>query len=51
MEQKTESTNKMNYRKPKRIFEKAGSVDPESSYYVPLENVVNTDPQKIKSSI
>jgi ABC-type multidrug transport system ATPase subunit len=41
----------MNYRKPKRIFEKSGSVNPEESYYVPLENVVNTDKQDIKTMI
>jgi hypothetical protein len=51
MEQKAGSTNKMVYRKPKRIFEKSGTVDPESSYYVPLENVVNTDNQDIKTMI
>jgi hypothetical protein len=43
MEQKAGKTNKMAYRKPKRMFEKSGTVDPASSYYVPLENVVNTD--------
>jgi hypothetical protein len=41
----------MNYRKPKRIFEKSGSVNPEDSYYVSLENVVNTDKQDIKTMI
>ena len=41
----------MIYRKPKRMFEKSGTVDPETSYYVPLENVVNTDNQDIKTMI
>ncbi len=41
----------MIYRKPKRMFEKSGTVDPEMSYYVPLENVVNTDNQDIKTMI
>ncbi|NIM12624.1 MAG: hypothetical protein GTO45_10965 [Candidatus Aminicenantes bacterium] len=43
--------NKKRYRKPKRTFEKAGVVDPEFSYYVPLENVVNTDNQDIKTMV
>jgi hypothetical protein len=51
MTEKDERTNKMIYRKPKRIFEKSGTVDPESSYYVTLENVVNTDNQDIKTMI
>ena len=32
----------MNYKKPKRIFEDSGTVDPKMSYHVELENVVNT---------
>jgi hypothetical protein len=51
MEQKAGKTNKMAYRKPKRMFEKSGTVDPASSYYVPLENVVNTDNQDIKTMV
>ncbi len=43
--------NKKSYRKPKRTFEKSGSVDPEFSYYVPLENVVNSDKQDIKTMV
>jgi hypothetical protein len=39
------------YRKPKRFFEKSGVVDPEMSYYVPLDNVVNTDKQDMKTMI
>lgn len=41
----------MIYRKPKRTFEKSGSVNPEASYYVPLENVVNSDKQDIKTMV
>jgi hypothetical protein len=33
--EKTARIKKMNYRKPKRIFEKSGQVNPEASYYVP----------------
>jgi len=40
-----------NYNKPKRYFEKSGVVDPKSSYYVPLENVTNTDNQDIKTMV
>jgi len=43
--------NKKTYRKPRRFFEKSGVVDPEMSYYVPLENVVNTDKQDIQTMI
>ncbi len=39
------------YQKPRRIFEKSGSVNPKSSYYVPLENVVNSDNQDIKTMV
>jgi len=31
----------MNYQLPKRIFEDTGYVDPEKSYHVYFENVVN----------
>ncbi len=41
----------MTYRKPKRIFEDSGSVNPERSYYVPLDNVVNTKNQDIKTIV
>ncbi len=41
----------MIYRKPKRTFEKSGVVNPESSYYVSLENVVNSDKQDIKTMV
>jgi len=41
----------MNYKKPKRYFEKSGVVDPGASYYVPLENVTNMDNQDIKTMV
>ncbi len=46
----THSPKKM-YRKPERIFEDAGSVNPEESYYVPLDNVTNTKNQDIKTMV
>jgi hypothetical protein len=51
MPEKAGSINKMIYQKPKRTFEKSGTVNPESSYYVPLENVVNTDNQDMKTMV
>ncbi len=39
------------YKKPKRYFEKSGVVDPSASYYVPLENVTNSDKQDIKTMV
>jgi hypothetical protein len=41
----------MNYRKPKRIFEDSGTVNPEEAYYVPLENVTNRKSQDMKTMI
>ncbi len=41
----------MSYRKPKRIFESAGIVNPNSAYYVPLDNVTNTYKQDIKTMV
>ena len=41
----------MNYKKPKRYFEKSGVVDPGASYYVPLEKVTNMDNQDIKTMV
>jgi len=41
----------MNYKKPKRYFEKSGVVDPGASYYVPLKNVTNMDNQDIKTMV
>jgi len=48
---KKKDANQVAYRKPKRTFEKSGSVNPQASYYVSLENVVNTDKQDIKTMI
>ena len=39
------------YKKPKRIFEASGEVKVEESYYVPLENVTNTNKQDMKTMI
>jgi hypothetical protein len=47
----SKKSNKPVYQKPGRIFEKAGAVNSEMSYYVPLENVVNSDNQDIKTMI
>ncbi|MBW1676216.1 MAG: hypothetical protein JRF30_06745 [Deltaproteobacteria bacterium] len=41
----------MDYRKPKRIFEDSGTVDPIRSYHVQLENVVNTKNQDLKTMV
>jgi len=41
----------MNYKKPKRYFEKSGVVDPRASYHVPLKNVTNMDNQDIKTMV
>ena len=41
----------MKYLKPKRTFEDSGSVNPEQSYYVPLENVTNAKKQDIKTMV
>ncbi len=41
----------MNYKKPKRMFEDSGVVDPRMSYHVELENVVNTKHQDIKTMV
>ena len=40
----------MNYKKPKRYFEKSGVVDPKASYYISMENVTNMDKQDIKTN-
>jgi hypothetical protein len=51
MLKKAGSINKMIYQRPKRTFEKSGAVEPEFSYYVPLENVVNSDNLDIKTMV
>jgi hypothetical protein len=40
----------MNYKKPERIFEDSGTVDPEISYHIKLENVVNTSNSRCKTT-
>jgi hypothetical protein len=37
------------YKKPKRIFKGSGEVNVEESYYVPLENVTNTNKQEYEN--
>jgi predicted AAA+ superfamily ATPase len=44
-------SNGITFQKPRRFFETSGVVDPEMSYYVPLENVVNTNKQNIQTMI
>ncbi|MGE5344067.1 MAG: AAA-like domain-containing protein [Candidatus Omnitrophota bacterium] len=39
------------YKKSVRFFENSGIVDPATSYYVPMENVGNTDNQDIQTMI
>jgi hypothetical protein len=40
----------MNYQPPKRRFESTGYVNPETAYYVPLENVTNADKEDMKTN-
>jgi hypothetical protein len=51
MAKQIRSTNKTIYRKPKRIFENSGLVDPKEAYYVPLDNITNTRGQDMKTMI
>ncbi|MCP5051838.1 MAG: ATP-binding protein, partial [bacterium] len=41
----------MIYRKPERRFEHSGLVSPETAYYSPLENVVNTYNEDINTMV
>jgi hypothetical protein len=41
----------MSYQPPKRIFENTGYVDPEKSYHVNIENVVNSHNQDLKTMV
>ena len=41
----------MKYKKPKRMFEDAGTVDPKMSYHIELKNVTNTKGQGIKTLV
>lgn len=51
MSRKVVAEEKISYQKPKRFFEKSGSVDSASSYYVPLENVVNSDNMDMRDMV
>jgi len=51
MNEKPVDKNANAYRKPRRTFEKSGLVDPETSYYVVIERVVNSDNQDIQTMI
>lgn len=51
MQKKAGRIDKMTYRKPVRIFEDSGIVNPEEAYYVSLENVTNTKRQDIKAMV
>jgi hypothetical protein len=42
---------KMNYQPPKRRFERAGYVNPETAYYVPIENITNEDNEDMKTMV
>jgi hypothetical protein len=48
---KAADSNKLTYRKPGRIFENSGHVNPEEAYYVRLNNVANTRKQDIKTMV
>jgi hypothetical protein len=41
----------MDFRKPQRMFEDAGLVDPRSAYHVNLDKVVNTKNQDLKTMV
>jgi len=41
----------MNYQPPKRLFESMGYVNPETAYYVALENVTNADQEDLKTMV
>ncbi|MCP5104924.1 MAG: hypothetical protein GY950_16175, partial [bacterium] len=47
---KRKENNKV-YQKPKQIFENSGYVNPQEAYYIPLENVVNTRNQDMKTMV
>ena len=51
MKEKAADIKEKKYRKPKRIFEDSGTVDAEESYYVHLDNVINTKKQDIKTMV
>jgi len=41
----------MVYQPPKRRFESTGYVNPETAYYVPLENITNADQEDLKTMV
>jgi hypothetical protein len=51
MNEKTADINRQAFRPPIRFFEDSGTVFPETSYHVPLENVTNSKNQGIKTMI
>ena len=51
MPKNTGKTNTTTYRKPKRIFEDSGTVNPEEAYCVLLDNVTNRKKQDIKTMV
>ncbi|HLP60454.1 MAG TPA: AAA-like domain-containing protein [Candidatus Deferrimicrobium sp.] len=51
MDEKPLDINDNPYRKPRRFFEDSGTVIPEKSYYVQLDNVTNTKKQDIKTMV
>jgi len=51
MSEKPGNINQKPYRKPVRLFEKSGVVNPVLSYYVLLDNVYNSDKQDIKTMV
>jgi hypothetical protein len=51
MTERKADINRKKYRKPRRIFEDSGTVNPEEAYYVPLDNVTNSKNQDIKTMV
>ncbi len=51
MTERKADVNRKKYRKPRRIFEDSGTVNPEEAYYVPLDNVTNSKNQDIKTMV
>jgi hypothetical protein len=51
MNEKQVDKKSKTFQKPKRIFEKSGTVNPIRSYYIPLDHVVNSDNQDIQTMI
>ncbi len=51
MNDEPKNTNDKPYIKPQRFFENSGTVDPNASYFVRLENVTNTNKQDIKTMV